>query len=323
MAFARVVNVPKRGIGATSLERLTVHAYREGTSLYRSLATLDQALEIPSGARGKLAAFRGTMEDLKGRLDERVDEVLKELVERTGYLDYLEQNDPETAYDRAENVEELVAGARLFAERSDGGGVDAFLNEVALLTDVDRVDEAAAKVRLMTIHNAKGLEFRVVLLAGLEEGLLPHVSSQDDDDALEEERRLFYVALTRAKDRVHLFSAMTRQRWGGSTAALLSRFAEEIPEALLEIEERPAATVWGGAAGSRARRVARGSEPEYAEPGPRRSLGTIVHPTFGRGDVIGQEGTGPDARLTVVFAGNIKKKIVARYAQWEDCHVDF
>jgi DNA helicase-2/ATP-dependent DNA helicase PcrA len=197
--------------------------------------------------------------------------------------------------------------------------VGSFLNEVSLLTDVDRMDDAAEKVRLMTIHNAKGLEFRVVCLSGVEEGLLPHVSSMDDPDSLEEERRLFYVALTRAKDRVHLFSAMSRQRWGGVSVALLSRFAQEIPENLVEIEETPRG--FGGAAPSR--RFTRESEPERVEAGPRRTLGTIIHPTFGRGDVIGQEGRGPDARLVVVFAGNIKKKIVARYAQWEESHVDF
>ncbi len=319
LAFTRVVNTPKRGIGTTSLERLAGHAYREGTSLYRSLATVEDAAEIPSGARAKLAQFHALMEELRGRSGERVDEVLKDLIERVGYLDYLDHSDPETAGDRAENVEELVAGARLFAERDEGGDVSAFLNEVALLTDVDRFDEKAEKVRLMTIHNAKGLEFRVVCVAGLEEGLLPHVSSMDSDEALEEERRLFYVALTRAMDRVHLFSAMARQKWGGSTAALLSRFAEEIPETLLEVEERPRA--WGGA--SRARRYRRDEGAEYVESGPRRTIGTIIHPTFGRGDVVSQEGTGPDARLTVIFAGNLKKKIVARYAQWEESHVDF
>jgi hypothetical protein len=120
-------------------------------------------------------------------------------------------------------------------------------------------------------------------------------------------------------DRVHMFSALSRQKWGGATAALLSRFAEEIPESLVRVEERPRA--WGGA--SRSRRYRRDEGAEYVESGPRRTIGTIIHPTFGRGDVVGQEGTGPDARLTVIFEGNLKKKIVARYAQWEESHVDF
>ncbi len=321
VAFARVLNVPKRGIGNTTLERLAVHAYREGTSLYRSLATVEEAREIPPGARRKLIEFRALIEEFRARTAEPVDEVLKEIVERTGYLDFLEHDDPETAYDRSENVEELVAGARVFRERSEDGSVAAFLNEVALLTDVDRVDETAEKIRLMTIHNAKGLEFRVVCVGGLEEGLLPHASSLDDDDALEEERRLFYVAVTRAKDRVHLFAATSRQRWGGGSVSLLSRFAEEVPENLIEVRESARTRASGGAARSRSYRPE--PEPEYAEPGPRRTIGTILHPTFGRGDVIGQEGRGPDARLTVVFAGNIKKKIVARYAQWEESDVDF
>jgi len=320
IALARIINTPKRGIGATTLERLAVHAAREGTSLYRSLAALDHAAEFSAVATRRLLEFRSLLEEFRGRTAERVDRVLKDLVERLGYFDFLDHDDPETAHDQAENIEELVVGARLFADRNEEGTIDAFLNEVSLLTNVDRIDETAEKVRLMTIHNAKGLEFDVVCLAGLEEGLLPHASSLDSDEGLEEERRLFYVAVTRARDRVRMFSAETRQRWGGGSSCLLSRFAEEIPERLMEVEERPRA--WGGA--SRGRRAAhRGAAVEYAEPGPRRTLGTVIHPTFGRGDVLSQDGTGPDARLTVVFAGNVKKRIVARYAQWEESHVDF
>jgi len=319
VSFLRVVNVPRRGIGATSLARLAVHAEREETSLYRSLAALGGAGELSETVRRRLAEFRDLVEEFRARAGEPADGVIRDLVERLGYLDHLDHDDPDTGPDRGENVEELVAGARIFVERNEDHDVHAFLNEVSLLTNVDRVDEAAAKVRLMTVHNAKGLEFRVVCLPGLEEGLLPHVSSMDTDGELEEERRLFYVALTRAKDRIHMFAALTRMRWGGGRESLLSRFVEEIPEGYLDIEERPGA--WGGAA--RSRRATRREPVEYAEAGPRRTLGTIVHPTFGRGDVIGQDGTGPDARLTVVFSGNIKKKIVARYAQWEESHVDF
>jgi DNA helicase-2/ATP-dependent DNA helicase PcrA len=220
-------------------------------------------------------------------------------------------------------VEELVSGARLFAERAEeeaGATVESFLNEVSLLTNVDRYDEAAEKVRLMTIHNAKGLEFRVVCLSGLEEGLLPHVSSLDGEEELEEERRLFYVALTRAMDRAHLFAASRRQRWGGGSGSVVSRFAEEIPAELVQVEERIPS--WSPTP-RRSRPTVRSRPEPVVESGPRRSLGTILHPTFGRGDVIGQEGTGPDARLTVIFSGNIRKKIVARYAQWEESHVDF
>jgi len=325
VAFIRALNVPKRGIGATTLERLTLHAAREGTSLCQSLATVDEAPEFPDAARRRLGEFRKFVAEFRARKDERVDEIVRDLVDRLGYLDYLNQEDPDTAYDRAENIEELGAGARLFAERAETAeeaGVTAFLNEVSLLTNVDRVDETAEKVRLMTIHNAKGLEFKVVFIPGLEEGLLPHVSSMESDEGLEEERRLFYVALTRAQDRAHLFAAASRQRWGGTSGSLVSRFTEEIPASFIEIEDRVPA--WSGSRRRRPER-ARSDRPRPAETvddGPHRSLGTILHPTFGRGDVISQDGSGPDARLTVIFSGNIRKKIVARYAQWEESHVD-
>jgi DNA helicase-2/ATP-dependent DNA helicase PcrA len=319
LAFSRVVNVPRRGIGTSTLERLTEHAHREGKSLLGALDGIDRALEIPSSAREKLREFRGLVEDLRARAAGPVDELLKLLIDRVRYLEHLESDDPDTAYDRAENVEELVAGARVYSERQDGGDLAGFLNEVALLTDVDRVDESAEKVRLMTIHNAKGLEFRVVCVAGLEEGLLPHASSLEEDPDVEEERRLFYVAITRAKDRVHLFASVLRRHWGAPAGAVLSRFLEEIPDELVETAPapRPAAAPRRGRFETE-RRPARSARPE----GPRRSLGTILHPTFGRGDVVEQEGSGPDARLTVIFPGNIRKKIVARFAEWEESHVD-
>jgi len=318
LALTRIVNVPRRGIGATTLDRLAVHASREGRSLYRSLDSLDMALELPASARSRLGEFRTLIEEVRRRAEEPVDLVLQDLVSRLGYLEHLESDDPDTAWDRAENVQELVAGAHVFVKRNDPGDLVSFLSEVALLTDVDRVDEGAEKVRLMTMHNAKGLEFSVTCITGLEDGLLPHSSSIDTPDGLEEERRLFYVALTRAKDRAHLFSAVSRQRWGGPSASVTSRFLDEIPEDLLEVVELPARR--------RARPAPRPASRRPAadvDPGRRLTLGTIIHPTFGRGDVVEQEGSGPEARLTVIFSGNIKKKIVARFAQWEEMHVDF
>jgi ATP-dependent DNA helicase UvrD/PcrA len=317
LSFSRILNVPKRGIGNTTLDRLAEHANREGKSLCASMESVPMSLEFTASARQKLGEFHRLLTEFKARLEEPVDVLLKDLVERIGYLDYLEADEPETAVERSENVEELVAGARAFVEESETKDVTSFLSEVALLTDIDRTEEGVEKVWLMTMHNAKGLEFPAVFLTGLEEGLLPHLSSMETDADLEEERRLFYVALTRAKERVHLFAAATRQHWGGPVGAPLSRFAEEIPEELIEVEREPALPRWGLAGQDRG--------PSRREPVStvRRSLGTVIHPTFGRGDVIEQEGSGPDARLIVIFAGNIKKKIVARYAQWEESHADF
>ncbi|HET9233865.1 MAG TPA: 3'-5' exonuclease, partial [Candidatus Eisenbacteria bacterium] len=317
LSFSRIVNVPKRGLGSTTLDRLAEHAAREEKGLYASLESVPLSLEFTGAARQKLGDFRRLIDEFRSRIEEPVDVLLKDLVERIGYLEYLEADEPETAVERTENVEELVAGARAFVEEGEVTDVTSFLGDVALLTDIDRTEEGVEKVWLMTMHNAKGLEFPIVCITGLEEGLLPHLSSMETEEDLEEERRLFYVGLTRAKERVHLFAAATRQHWGGPVGAPLSRFVEEIPDELLEAEREPVLPRWG--------LVGQDRTPPRREPpsGPRRSLGTIRHPTFGRGDVIEQEGTGPDARLVVVFQGNIKKKIVARYAEWEESHADF
>ena len=321
VAFTRVVNTPKRGIGGTTLDRLALHAEREEKSLLQSLESIESAPEFRDAARKKLKVFESLVEEFAARAGDPVDEVLSDLVERLDFRGHLQQDEPHTAEDRIENVDEMIAGARLFVRNNEQGDVHSFLNEVLLLTSADSAEETQERVRLMTIHNAKGLEFPVVLAPGLEEALLPHVSSMDSDEELEEERRLFYVALTRAQDQVHLFAAKTRQRWGAGSGSLLSRFVQELPEPLLVVNE--VAPSWGSS--WRSERVERSRAAEYQEldAGPRRSLGTVVHPTFGRGDVLSQEGTGPDARLVVLFQGNLKKKIVARYAQWEESHADW
>lgn len=154
------------------------------------------------------------MNRLTRRVEQPVPDVLMELIKALDYEAFLREDDPETAANRVDNVHELVVGARQFAERSPIRPCPGFLNEVALLTDSDRVDETAEKVRMMTAHNAKGLEFDLVFLTGLEEGLIPHASSSMDEAGLEEERRLFYVALTRARQEVHLSAAGERRRLG-------------------------------------------------------------------------------------------------------------
>jgi len=365
VAFRRVLNVPKRGIGKTTLDRLGAFAFREGITMLAAARRVQEEVDITSATRQKIRGFVEIIDGLTARGAEPVSELLASLVTALDFGRYLMDDDPETAADRMENVEELIVGARQYVERALDPGVAAFLSEVALLTDADRIDDTVDKVRLMTAHNAKGLEFDVVFVAGLEEGLMPHASSAMDPEQLEEERRLFYVALTRARCRVFLSAATHRRRFGVGGPSGLSRFLNELPSELMEIDERarsyggyggmesghgggqgnrpgvtryetdeepfhrpaqapggsfPRANSWTG---SFDRPVVPPSKEMTFSPGPRHVLGRILHPTFGRGEVVSQEGKGPDARLTVLFPGGVTKKIVARYAQWEESDVDF
>jgi DNA helicase-2/ATP-dependent DNA helicase PcrA len=350
LAFRRVLNVPKRGLGKTTLDRLSALAFREGIGMTAAARRVHEEIDISTSSRDKVLAFVGLIDELKRRREEPVAEVLAWLAEALEYSRYLLDDDPESASERNENVQELVVGARQFSERAPEPTIEAFLNEVALLTDADRFDESVEKVRLMTAHNAKGLEFDVVFLAGMEEGLMPHMSSVTTPAEVEEERRLFYVALTRAREQVELSAATARRKFGLTGPTGLSRFLNEIPRDLMEVEERsygytadydtpprprrpeppqrktynvtptrPAAS----GSGSRPASGSGSSRPAAAPQGRRLVLGKIIHPTFGRGEVVGQDGSGPDARLTVVFPGGVVKKIVARYAQWEESDVDF
>jgi DNA helicase-2/ATP-dependent DNA helicase PcrA len=190
--------------------------------------------------------------------------------------------------------------------------VDGFLAEVSLLTDVDLWEEGEDTVNLMTIHSAKGLEFPVVMIAGMEEGLLPHASALDDPAELEEERRLLYVAITRAQKEVHLFHAHYRRSWNASGGGI-SRFIAEIPRECLEIEEPEP---WQTARPVSPRRYAGASSGKSSRSGGPSPVGVrVLHPQFGEGVVVACEGVGERAKLTVQFRRAGTKKILAAFAE--------
>jgi ATP-dependent DNA helicase UvrD/PcrA len=230
VSLARVLNVPKRGIGKTSAERFFELSARSG-SLVGALSDRAQLLTAcGKAAAGRLSNFGGLLSTLR-RLAENADaaSVLRQVLQSTKYENYLREDDPSTADDRLANVYELLNAAEEFSSESDEPGLGPFLESVALLAEVDKMTDETDLVTLMTVHNAKGLEFPYVFIAGCEEGLMPHASSIEDDDQLEEERRLFYVALTRAEEAVFLTAAATRRKFGSSESTLASRFVGEIP----------------------------------------------------------------------------------------------
>jgi DNA helicase-2/ATP-dependent DNA helicase PcrA len=252
VAFWRVWNTPRRGLGDALRARLEARDAERPLEALRALAAEG---ELKGSGRSGAGAFLSLMEELRAGLASPPAELLRLVLERTEYLRVLEENAAGEAADRRANVEELVAAAAEWPAAEGPDGVLGFLAEIALLTGVDRLEEDADRVLLLTAHNAKGLEFRAVVVAGLEEGLFPHASALEEPRELEEERRLFYVALTRARDEVLLTAAAYRRRMlpGGAFVARggqVSRFVDEIPAELLDREESPAIAWAGAGAGS-------------------------------------------------------------------------
>ncbi len=335
-AFLRVVNYPRRGVGDTSKERLVQWAQEERMTL---LEGARRATEIPD-LRGQSAAslerFAELIQVYSGRAARvSVGRLLEELIEELDLLTNLRDEGPD-GEDRAENVKELVAGALDFdarlVEEWEGDPpdhfteLDLFLQHVALVTDVDRHDPDSDAVTLMTLHNAKGLEFPIVFIAGMEDGLFPLSRSFDEPEQLEEERRLFYVGITRAEDRLVLTHARERRRAGDFTYGSLSSFVEAVPAELRETERTPAVLRRSGPAGTGTRRLARTRASEQPDPDldldmelnqdlPRFTKGErVAHGTFGSGSVVDVDGFGRDLKVVVNFDSVGRKKLLARYA---------
>ncbi len=230
----RIVNQPKRGIGATSLQRLQAHAASVGESLWTALRGAGDVPGLSAGAVNGLLAFARIIEALQAGLAGRpVADVVHSVIEESGYEAALKTQNTLEAEGRLENIEELVGVAAEYDKRADEPSLDGFLQEISLYADTDAYADTSALLTLMTLHNAKGLEFPVVFIAGMEEGVFPHQRSLDEQN-VEEERRLAYVGITRAMDRLYLVHARARSLWGASQYNLPSRFLDEIPTDLTE-----------------------------------------------------------------------------------------
>jgi DNA helicase-2/ATP-dependent DNA helicase PcrA len=266
-AFRRAVSVPKRGLGETTIEALAEAARSERLSLFAAADRPDLLATVRPAARGALSQFVAFIERLRAQAkDAAVDELLREIVDSIRYGDYLKAEGPESA-DRLENVRELITGAaELVADELGEVGLrplDHFLQRATLVAEVDALDADADAVTLMTLHNAKGLEFPYVFIAGLEDGLFPLARAYDDPALLEEERRLFYVGITRAERKLYLTHAEERRRNGELLGARASSFLVAIPENLLE--QRSTVKVR-----SSGRAVMRGSSFGWGNGGGRR-----------------------------------------------------
>ncbi|TMQ64023.1 MAG: ATP-dependent DNA helicase PcrA [Candidatus Eisenbacteria bacterium] len=307
ISWFRILNVPPRGIGKTTLDRLRDFMEERGLSVPEAIGHSELAAVTGAASAKKLREAGAFLESLRDLTALPPAVCVAELLAKVRFREYLLEENPSEAAERIENVEELIAGAEAYARRAEEPTLDGFLAEVSLLTDVDLWNDADDTVNIMTIHAAKGLEFPVVLLVGLEEGLLPHASSLEDPKQLEEERRLFYVALTRAQSEVRLLHATYRRAWNASGGGM-SRFVSEIPTDCVVIDQ---ADPWGAPRPRTIRRPA--SSPSRNVPSP---VGVrVLHPQFGEGVVVACEGMGERAKLTVQFRRAGVKKILAAFAE--------
>ena len=238
IAVGRIVNVPKRGIGAASIGKVTIFASANGYSLYDAMA---RARVIPGlgKAAEKIGKFTDLIEEFRGRMkgkDYGIRQLIEDVLEETGYRAELEAEDDAEGQSRLENIEELLNKAVSYWQETEDPTLDGFLEEVALVADVDQLDQSESRVTLMTLHSAKGLEFEHVYLSGMEDGMFPSYMAitSDDRSELEEERRLCYVGITRAKKSLTLTAARMRMVNGETRYCKCSRFVEEIPEELLK-----------------------------------------------------------------------------------------
>ncbi|HEX9019913.1 MAG TPA: DNA helicase PcrA [Nitrospirota bacterium] len=335
VSLRRVINVPARGIGDTTIDKIEKTAAREGVGLYQAAANADSAGITPS-ARKKLREFIGIMERMRADLGTMtITDLVRRIIHETGYGAALEQEKTVESRIRIENLSELLTATEDFQEQNRDASLSAFLDQVALVTDLEQQTSGDSKrgntdsVTLMTLHNAKGLEFSVVFMAGMEEGLFPHSRSAESEEELEEERRLCYVGITRARERLILTHAAERRLYGYPQANLVSRFVEEIPGEAVEVvggnvrEEhsfRRQANWSAGPAGSNRAKTYEVDIPalRQSERGGRYYKGAVVrHAKFGLGTVQRSEGAGDDLKVSVSFPGHGVKTLSVKYANLE------
>lgn len=296
ISLKRVINVPHRGIGAATLSKLEALASSKGISLYDALHRLDEAEDIPKRAKAALQSFVAVIDHLHELSTQLpVNKLAEEAVTTSGYIEALLHENTSEAQSRLENVRELLSVTEQFAETAEDRSLAAFLEQVSLISDIDTYDPSGNAVTLMTLHSAKGLEFPVVYMVGMEEGILPHRRSATDNEELEEERRLCYVGMTRAKEELIFSHAYKRTLMGQTQICEVSRFLREIPDELfankISDRRRTDDIDWK-------RSFVPRSTPAHATFKPATK---VEHPHFGRGIVLSCTGSGEDERVTVAF----------------------
>lgn len=310
----RILNIPHRGIGKKSLGYLEEYAHRYHKSLFETLKKVREIKAVPSHLYSRIEDFINLIEELREKnRNLTAKELTRLVIETTGYLTELASEDTPEAQSRIENVKELVSAVGEFEEQSEDKSIEAFLEQISLITDIDTWDEEKDKVTLMTLHLAKGLEFPVVFITGLEEGLFPHADALYDEAELEEERRLCYVGMTRAKERLYLTSANQRRLYGHWRWNTPSRFVWEagfLGEKTGLLEEEIFSEAGEG----------KDIHPSFSRQSQADEwqVGSWVkHREFGLGRILERSGSGDDTKIIVLFENGQWKKLLVKYAPIE------
>ena len=309
-SLRRIINIPKRGIGDTTVSKLDAHAALQGITLFEALQdAVNGAVEgLSTRTQRGIGEFKDLIDELTRfhRTDPSLADMIMVTAQRSGYMAELEADRTIEALGRVENIKELALSATQYAQGFLDASLDDFLSQVSLVSDQDDYDEDSSAVSLMTLHNAKGLEFPVVFMLGMEEGVFPHIRSIGNPDEMEEERRLAYVGITRAKERLYLVASRQRSLAGRFSYNSLSRFLKEIPdEVVRHVGESASAPL-----ASR--------NPQYPDleraARPWRVGQAVEHERWGSGVIQSLSGTGAKAEATVWFAGLGEKRLVIGYA---------
>ncbi|RME14284.1 MAG: ATP-dependent DNA helicase, partial [Bdellovibrio sp.] len=328
-ALKRIINVPGRGIGKTTLDKLQAEAHRSSLSLFETIPLMIEKKLVHSGTQKKLKSFYDLLTSLYEYSQRAsLSEIYIQILEATQYVQRLKEENTLESKGRIENLEELNNAITQFeSERGEEASLQSFLEEMALVSDADQVSENEDHVTLMTLHVSKGLEYPVVFIVGMEEGLFPSFQSMDESDpfSLEEERRLAYVGMTRAKERLFLTHARTRRVWGQEQTYAPSLFLKELPENLVTRSSslgRPRfLTRYQKKYSPSVEEEISQFMPDYEdfsdeEIGFQKGM-RVRHPTFGVGSVLKVEGKGENQKVSVLFRNQTSKKFIAKYARLE------
>ncbi|MEW6377021.1 MAG: UvrD-helicase domain-containing protein [Thermodesulfobacteriota bacterium] len=337
LSLKRIINIPSRGIGEKTMEKLETLSREKDLSLYEGMKLTRKEDWLSPHARTKMEEFIHLVEEFRKEIKAfSLSQLTLALLAKTGYLDRLKEEGTDEAFSKIENIDELINVMMELEQGDEEVSLETFLDKVSLVTDVDLYEDKGNRVSLMTLHCAKGLEFPMVFIVGTEEGLLPHYRRGEEIEDMEEERRLFYVGITRAKEYLFLSRAEKRFTFGMGRANLPSRFLDELPTELIQIEERPGRlenlfpreTLWEGHFQQTEKATDDLIQESFSVAGERIVLSPegffplrigmrVRHPKFGEGRVKSIEGMDENQKATILFQTVGSKRLKVRYANLE------